>query len=392
MTIWKRNKTVPSRQAGAPPVQLRSGTTHPFGMLEGYTPLHCPEFALYRAIREAVPVVDAAVLKLVRLSGGVKAICPDGRAQEELNAFLQTVPTGFHQNGIQFFLDAYLDSLLTCGRAVGELVLSPDGRSVAAVLCGSVEGLEIKESSPLELTLCRREAGGKVEELPYQDLLLFTPYHPSPENPYGQSLLHSMPFLSNVLLKIYQSLGTNWERAGNLRFSVVYKPGEDGLDEGRTQQRAQQLAREWSAAMQSSRSGAVRDFVSVGDVDIRVIGAEADIPDCQVPVRLIIEQLIAQTGIPPFMLGLNWSSTERMSSQQADIMTSELTALRRTLSTPLERICRFWLRLQGYAEEVTLDWEEINLQDSVEEAKALLYREQARRLELENNRGTGERV
>jgi hypothetical protein len=137
--------------------------------------------------------------------------------------------------------------------------------------------------------------------------------------------------------------------------------------------------------MQSTKLGAVRDFVAVGDVEIKVIGAEAEIPDCQVPVRLIIEQLIAQTGIPPFLLGLNWSSTERMSSQQADMMTSELTALRRTLSPPLQKICRLWLRLHGYDPKITLLWEEINLQDEVEEAKALLYRQQARRLELQNN-------
>ena len=32
--------------------------------------------------------------------------------------------------------------------------------------------------------------------------------------------------------------------------------------------------------------------------------------------RWILEQLVARTGIPPFMLGLSWSSTERMSTQQ----------------------------------------------------------------------------
>ena len=101
-------------------------------------------------------------------------------------------------------------------------------------------------------------------------------------------------------------------------------------------------------------------------------------------MRLIIEQLIAQTGIPPFLLGLNWSSTERMSSQQADIMTSELTALRRTLTPVVEKICRLWLRMHGYDCPFTVEWEEINLQDQVEEAKAALYRRQAERLEREN--------
>ena len=123
--------------------------------------------------------------------------------------------------------------------------------------------------------------------------------------------------------------------------------------------------------------------------EIKVIGAEADIPDCQAPVRLIIEQLIAQTGIPPFLLGLNWSSTERMSSQQADIMTSELTALRRTLTPVVEKICRLWLRMHGYVCGFEVVWDDINLQDQVEEARAMLYREQARKLRIENDAAEG---
>ena len=134
----------------------------------------------------------------------------------------------------------------------------------------------------------------------------------------------------------------------------------------------------------------MRDFVAVGDVEIKVIGAECDIPDCQAPVRLILEQLISQTGIPPFLLGLNWSSTERMSSQQADIMTSELTALRRTLTPVVEKVCDLWLRMHGKGCAFQVVWEEINLQDQVEEARAALYRQQAAQLAKgEKNTGRG---
>jgi hypothetical protein len=105
-----------------------------------------------------------------------------------------------------------------------------------------------------------------------------------------------------------------------------------------------------------------------------------------VPVRQILEQLIARTGIPPFMLGLSWSTTERMSAQQADMLTSELTAIRRSLEPTLERICELWLLLHGYAPQVRIQWEEINLQDQVDDAKAALYLQQARKLKLENDR------
>ena len=90
-----------------------------------------------------------------------------------------------------------------------------------------------------------------------------------------------------------------------------------------------------------------------------------------------MEQLVAKTGLPPFLLGLNWSSTERMSRQQADMLTSELWAIRRSIEPVLERVCRLWLRLNGCGENPQIVWNDICLQDLVEEAQAALYRAQA---------------
>jgi hypothetical protein len=125
--------------------------------------------------------------------------------------------------------------------------------------------------------------------------------------------------------------------------------------------------------------------VAVGDVSIKAIGADNQILDSEVPVRQILEQVVAKTAIPPFMLGLNWSSTERMSSQQADLLTTEITAIRRTLTPAVERICSLWLRMHGYTCGFQVVWDEINLQDEVEEAKAELYREEARKLRIAND-------
>ena len=155
------------------------------------------------------------------------------------------------------------------------------------------------------------------------------------------------------------------------------------------QERAEQIAEEWSRAMQEGRNGSVRDFVSVGDVSIKAIGADNQILDSETPVRQILEQLVAKTGLPPFMLGLSWSSTERMSAQQADMLTSEITALRRTLEPVIERVCTLWLRMHGYGCRAVVDWEDINLQDEVEEAKAALYLQQARKLRQENDEAEG---
>ena len=361
--------------------QLRSGSTHPFGDLRGFVPLGGGEERVYQQMREAIPVLDAAVGKMVRLCGGFSVYCRDPLAQEKLERFLRFVPCGRGQTGIDSFLSGYLDSLLTYGRAVGEMVVA--GGRLRAVCWGDVTALEVQEGdNPLETVLWGRDAKGLMRPLPYPHLLLFTTLNPEAGHPYGVSMFRGMPFLADILMKIYNTIGSNWERAGNLRYSVVCKGSED-MDPAAARERGKQVASEWARAMEDGKNGTVRDFVAVGDVEIKVIGGEAPILDSEVPVRQILEQLVAKTGLPPFLLGLSWSTTERMSTQQADILTSELWALRRAVEPAMQKICRTFLALEGLDDRVELLWDDISLQDITQEAQADLYRAQAEKCRAE---------
>lgn len=367
----KRKTNTPAPAAAA--TQLRGGQGHPFGSLKAYIPLGGTENRLYQSMREALPVLDAAITKLVRLTGGFTVEC--AQKQSELREFLRTVPCGRGQRGIHSFLSAYLDSLLLYGRAIGEMVVS--NRTFAAVCWGDVTAVQIEEgASPLDITVCAPDENGVMRPLPYQQLILLTTLNPEPANPYGVSLLRSMPFLTDILLKIYNTIGVNWERAGNVRYAVVCKPSGDSFERTAAASHAETIANEWSAAMQDSKNGIVRDFVAVGDVSVKVIGADGPILDSEVPVRQILEQLVAKTGLPPFLLGLNWASTERMSQQQADLLTSELWSIRRAAEPALERICELWLRLNGCSCSPKIIWDEISLQDLVDEAQAAYVRAQ----------------
>ena len=355
--------------------QLRSGNAHPFGAIRGFTPLGGGEERVYRQMREAIPVLDAAVAKLVRLSGGFSVKCRSAEAQKALETFLKNVPCGRGQVGIDSFLGAYVDSLLTYGRAIGEMVVS--GGKLRAVCWGDVTTLEMQEGeNSLETVIWGMDEKGLMRPLKYQNLLLFTTMNPEPAHPYGVSMFRGMPFLAEILMKIYTAIGSNWERAGNVRYSVICKGGED-MDPALVQERGKQMAAEWARAMEDSKNGTVRDFVAVGDVQIKVIGGEAPILDSQVPVRQILEQLVAKTGLPPFLLGLSWSTTERMSAQQADILTSELWALRRSVEPVVRKVCRMYLALEGLDDRVEIAWNDISLQDITEEAQAELYKAQA---------------
>lgn len=368
--IIKKRKPQPVAQA----VQTCASAS-PFTALNSYVPLQSGENRLYAALREAVPMIDAGIDKILRLIGTFEIGCGDKSAEYALNSFLRNVKVNSTEAGVQSFLNSYLSQLLTYGNAVGEMVVS--GGKLAALYNAGLNDVELKAASALQIDVYRREIGGSTK-VKYPELVFCSALNPPAGSAQGVSLLHGLPFVSNILIQIYNTIGVNWERLGNVRFAVTYKPTSDAADRAYAKERAQQIAGEWSRAMQKD---SVSDFVAVGDVSIKAIGADNQILNSEVPVRQMLEQIVAKLGLPPFLLGLSWSSTERMSSQQADILTSELEAYRRILNPVINRICSLWLRLNGYAPQFTIDWNDITLQDETDMANARLLNARAAQIE-----------
>lgn len=337
------------------------------------------EAPLYRALRHTVPLIDAALQKIVRLTVDFSVVCHERSAQPLLDDFIARVPVGASGTGLDGFVCRYLDSLLCYGSAVGEMVLTADRHEMAGLYLPPLESLEVREgSSPLEAVIYTGH-GKEAKPLQSPELILFTALSPAPGELYGQPLLQGLPELSRILLKIYEAIGNNFERLGNLRYAVTYKPtAGDRSDAGAV---AEQISREWGSAMAASAYGDIRDFVAVGDVDIRVIGADNQFIATDVPVRQLLEQIVAKLGLPPFLLGLSWSSTERMSTQQSDLLTSELESYRKLLTAPIRTICELWLRLHGCDPTLEIEWGNISLQDETEVAKARLTRAEAAKIE-----------
>ena len=373
----KKNKTPPG-EAGVCAVQTAASPP-----LSGFGQDASPDYyhaGLYYALREAVPVIDAAVTKLVRLTGGFCVRCSDPDAQAFLDDFLRRVPVNGCSTGMENFMTAYFEQLLTCGTAIGEIVTDAAGQP-AALYNAPLKNVELVRSQngfDVDLFVTAR---GVREAVKYPDLVVLSALNPQPGAFSGVSLLHGLPFVGEILLKILRTTGVNWDRCGNVRFAVTYKPQNDALDKAYAKERAMQVAREWSSAMSSH---SVKDFIAVGDVQIKAIGADMPILDSEVPVRQLIEQIVAKTGLPPFLLGLSWSTTERMSSQQADALTSELEAYRRVLTPAIEKICAVCLRLTGLDGGVQVMWDDIMLQDMVEQARAQLLTAQAENFNKED--------
>ncbi len=263
---------------------------------------------------------------------------------------------------------------------MGEIVVNGDGNKIKALYNASLRDVELKvDNSPLKLKICRKREGEESVEIKYPELVLISALNPEPGHIYGNSIMKGLPFISNILLKIYNSIGINWERVGNVRFAVTYKPSSDAGERAYAKDRARQIAEQWGRAMKDSLHPS--DFIAVGDVDIKVIGADNQILDSQVPVRQMLEQIISKLSIPPFLLGLSWSTTETMSNQQADILSSELEGYRRLLNPIINKICNVWMGLSGYICDYKIVWDNVNLKDELQLSNARLNNAKAREIE-----------
>lgn len=354
-------------------VQTSTLSRHPFSQLNSYTPMSDFNNRIYYSLREGVPIIDSAINKIVRLIGGFEFKTGNDLVDSQMNEFFSSINVGGNQQGIQSFVDTYFDQLLTCGTAVGEMVADANG--LYALYNGELEVLDVRRSgNGLDLEFFNTSSGSPVA-VTNPECILFSVLNPRAGKILGTSLLNGLPFVSDILLKIYNTIGTNWERVGNLRYAVTYKPQNDGTDRAFAKERANQMASAWKDAM--CCKDAVKDFVAVGDVSVKVIGADNQILDSQIPVQQMLEQIIAKTGLMPYMFGLSWSTTERMSTQQADILTTELESYRRIITPVLKKIGNAYLALNAIPLKTEIEWDDITLQDQTEMAQARLYNAQA---------------
>jgi hypothetical protein len=287
--------------------------------------------------------------------------------------FFDSINVGGTQQGISAFVSNYLNQLLTVGTAVGEMVIG--GSGLYALYNSDLSELELKRANNgIDVEFYTGN-----EKIANPSLILYSVLNPKPDKLCGTSILQGLPFISDILMKIYNTIGENWEHAGNVRYAVVCKPTDesDSID---AQSRASAVADAWREAMDSNN---VKDFVAVGDVSVQVIGADNVTLDSEVPVKQILEQIVAKLGLPPFMLGLSWSSTERMSTQQADILTTELESYRRVLTPIISKIGNTYLALNGINACANVVWDDITLQDECDSAKAELYHAQAEKIRKE---------
>ena len=182
---------------------------------------------IYAQLREGVPIIDSAINKIVRLMGGFRFETDNESLSNAMNEFFACVNVGGNQQGIQSFVDSYVEQLLTYGTAVGEIIA--DENCFYALYNGELDVLDVKrKDNGIDLEFFNTSSG-MAQPIRHPNNILFSVLNPQQGKILGTSLLRGLPFVSDILLKIYSTIGSNWERVGNLRYAVTYKPHADAI-------------------------------------------------------------------------------------------------------------------------------------------------------------------
>ncbi len=352
------------------PADLAPGATRGERAQPWLPPL--PNANLYRLLRENVPLLEAAINKFVRLVGYVQ-VEADTALQPEFDALLKQVRVNFNQRGFPAFFNNFVGQMLQYGASAGEIVLSNSRRDLFGLYNLPSPRLRFRADGQAGLTVGVETALSPEPRPAPEPLLLMALRNAEGMDPYGVSLFRSLPFVTRILVTVYHALGENWARMGSPSYQVTWRPPEGFVDADGERTRAimREVQSSFVEAMKARKeTGEVRDFFASGDIQIRAIMPEGQALEFTEPHRALLEQVIAATGLPPFLLGVHWSTTERMSQQQADILIAEIKDIRHELTPVVEKVVDTFARVRGLRGKWQVKWSEVTLQDLREQAEA----------------------
>ena len=391
MAIWPfKKKQVRKAQAAVQPtiaisnVRSRADWATPFRNAQSYlSPSNDPN--VLRILRQAIPMLDSAIDKLVRLTGSVKIIWDSETVQAQWDAWAEMVKVAPLGHSFNNWLNGLQERALTFGNGASEIVLDNAGKDIYGFQYISSSSLRLRPDPDnlLDVIIAQQQTSQALPVQLDREFIALAAHEARDNSPYGQGIFADIPFVAELLIEMVHAEKMNWIRLGAPSHAVLVGVPKD-LDpsvnvSSMMQTLLNSIETDWTDAMTSRQTkGTVKDFFGAGDIRVVTIGADAKMLEFQIPWRAALEQVVAVTHLPPWMLGLHWSTTERLSEEQARSLEEDIFDYQQEYNYPALFAADWWARVRGYSSAArTASWPALAIRDRVELARAELIGAQA---------------
>jgi len=353
--IHRRRVEKPAPQAPAGLFKTVSRSADPGGLgahLGGYLgmPGETP-FAMlqvYRFLRDAIPDISDAIWtwkRLCQTGWDVDYIHTSSeaartRAQRLITELDARVNSG--DRGMEGLLDIFYTSLFTYGAAAVEIVLSQSRESVFDVVPVDVWTLRFtREGGSLQAW---QVLDGKAVKLP-MDRFIYVGMDREGTNPYGRSMLRSIPFVVKIQQRLIEDMAKATHNAGWSKLHVQYA-GEDRA-RGESVEAFQERMRANLNSLRDKLAGieADQNLVTYDNVKISMLRGDQHAQVFYDNHKAIEEQVITGMHLMPILLGRNYGTTETYGTAQFEIINRQVEGVNRSVQKLLERLYNFELAL-----------------------------------------------
>lgn len=340
------------------------------------------KFELLAQFYGAIPPLKRAVSVLTGMVGCPEFVSSTEAETNDLALWSAQVGYGRIGQGLGMWLRDHGRQRLVYGFGVGEAEIDPTAKEVLRLHSYSSPRHGFQSDELGEITILQQQSMRGLVPLNPETTVLSV-HDPDGGNPNGESLFFSIPTVAQTWLDILHNYRETWRRCGSPVFHVNWEPPENFNDQNHKKSDGvrTRLEEAWNKLIRSKQvDGKTLDFFSTGKVSIVTVGADGQVIDVQEGKRNIVEEIVVASNLPPWLLGYSWSTTERLSTQQADMLVTFIETLRTEITGSIQKLVELRQRVAGKRSPFEIVWPAVNLQDLVQTAQAELMMANAKRV------------
>jgi hypothetical protein len=332
----------------------------------------------YEWIRANIPFLDIGIYKKMQLIG-FPTVRSDNPAEQEIIDYLtKKVPCNYFEKGLREAMRQSLDASFEAGVGVFEYIPYRDMSGIARLKNARTKHIDyIPDENGRMLVAQRAPMGVHSEPFEHQERIFQIAFDRRQGNPRGYSLFYSLPFVAQIFMRIMKTVDHQLYRVGDPTFFFVLEGvGEDINDYALAKKYQNDLKGQVSVAMEQRQMGRLSDVFGVtpsgAKLTMKALGQDIEIMSLEVPIKIILEQIIGKLGLPPHTFGVHWQATYDLTEAEGDMLVQGIKEYREGSIDPIiDELYGRELAMHGYANSnFTWEWEDVTLLDSEKQSKA----------------------